>query len=445
MPVLNPFVYGKPVPPGRFVGRQEAVRTVFSRLHNGESTAVVGEPHIGKSSLLKYAADEAVRTRWLGDACERQLLIEIDCHLLPGDFTPADFWRQALEPVPFVVTDAAVERQWATVEANDFGSFSLHRLFRLLAAAGWRVALVIDEFDLLLYHPTLRRAEFFGALRSLVVGTDGLSLVTASRLPLAALNRLTQELNQGGSPFFNMSTEVRLLPLSPDERRQLIDTALAEAGLVFGLADHLFVGELAGGHPFLVQVAAASLFDAAVAGGPPAERYDLAAAIFQERAAAHFDDFWAHLDPMAQTALVILALAELSGHLDGRVFDLGDLGQLEWYGPELERLERAGLVEQVAAAAGTIGPTRWEETGWRIGARGFIAWVADNAVASTRRTIAFEEWLAATERDGLLTSEQSATARTWVRRIPQGLITGAAQAAKLLLAESLRPHVTREG
>ena len=44
MPLLNPFLYGKPVPPPRFVGRREAVRTLFSRLNNGESTAIVGEP-----------------------------------------------------------------------------------------------------------------------------------------------------------------------------------------------------------------------------------------------------------------------------------------------------------------------------------------------------------------------------------------------------------------
>ena len=66
MPVLNPFLYGKPVPATRFVGRQEAVRTVFSRLFNGESTAIVGEPHIGKSSLLYYVADAGVRAEWLG-------------------------------------------------------------------------------------------------------------------------------------------------------------------------------------------------------------------------------------------------------------------------------------------------------------------------------------------------------------------------------------------
>jgi ABC-type phosphate/phosphonate transport system ATPase subunit len=63
MPLLNPFLYGKPVPPARFVGRRDAVRTLFSRLYNGESTAIVGEPHIGKSSLLRYVMDDDVRAQ----------------------------------------------------------------------------------------------------------------------------------------------------------------------------------------------------------------------------------------------------------------------------------------------------------------------------------------------------------------------------------------------
>src|SRR5512135_1795414 len=93
---LNPFLYGRPVPPTRFVGRADAARTIFSRLNNGESTAVVGEPHIGKSSLLAYVTDEGVRKEWLGDATGRHVFNQMDCHLMPGDFTPEDFWREAL-------------------------------------------------------------------------------------------------------------------------------------------------------------------------------------------------------------------------------------------------------------------------------------------------------------------------------------------------------------
>ena len=89
MPILNPFLYGRPVPPERHIGRQAAIHTLFSRLHNGESTAIVGEPHIGKSSLLRYVTDTEVRTHWLGEAVAKYVFTEIDCshaaaRLYPG-------------------------------------------------------------------------------------------------------------------------------------------------------------------------------------------------------------------------------------------------------------------------------------------------------------------------------------------------------------------------
>ena len=111
MPLLNPFLYGKPVPPARFVGRRDAVRTLFSRLYNGESTAIVGEPHIGKSSLLRYVMDDDVRAQWLDNVAPNHFFPEIDYHMLPRSHTPADFWRQALAALSLAVPDEAVARQ----------------------------------------------------------------------------------------------------------------------------------------------------------------------------------------------------------------------------------------------------------------------------------------------------------------------------------------------
>ncbi len=47
----QPFIYGRPVRPGEFLNREAELHTIFNRLRNCESTTVVGEPHIGKSSL----------------------------------------------------------------------------------------------------------------------------------------------------------------------------------------------------------------------------------------------------------------------------------------------------------------------------------------------------------------------------------------------------------
>ena len=72
---------------------------------------------------------------------------------------------------------------------------------------------MVDEFDVLLHHENFNTAEFFGALRSLAIQTDGLAMLTASRMMVGEMNRRSQEINPLGSPFFNNLIEVRLLPL----------------------------------------------------------------------------------------------------------------------------------------------------------------------------------------------------------------------------------------
>ena len=78
MPILNPFIYGKPVPTERHINRQLELGTLFSRLQNGETTAIVGEPRIGKTSLLQYLATPAIQQKKLGQKAERLIPVEID-------------------------------------------------------------------------------------------------------------------------------------------------------------------------------------------------------------------------------------------------------------------------------------------------------------------------------------------------------------------------------
>ena len=53
----NPFTFGNPIrDPARFYGRVEDIRQIVNRLRSSahESTSVVGERRIGKTSLLKH-------------------------------------------------------------------------------------------------------------------------------------------------------------------------------------------------------------------------------------------------------------------------------------------------------------------------------------------------------------------------------------------------------
>ena len=394
--MLNPFIYGKPVPTGRFVGRQEQVRVLFSRLYNGESTAIVGEPHIGKTSLLRYMADENTRREWIAQVFGQHVFVDMDCHLIPIDYGPPHLWAQVLESIQAFSTDAAVHDQCNLVIANQYGSLTLERLFKLLDKREWRVVLMIDEFDVLLKHPTFGTAEFLGALRSFATRTNGLVVVTASRLSIAQMNRLSMRNNPYGSPFFNNMTEVRLTCLDMHEAEHLIDSTLQKVGnaIAFTPEDRQFMYTLAGRQPFLLQVAAASLYDAMVTlaerkilGHGPIDlsrAYERAKILFQERSAAHFEDLTRALE--ANSADVIqehdridrnalrqsLETCFDSDELQALCFDIGvdyeDLGGDGLAAKALKLIlycQRRGLVDDLQRRCRVLRPhVNWRLENW---------------------------------------------------------------------------------
>ncbi len=365
---LNPFRYGKPVPPDRFIGREDALRTVFARINNGESTAVVGAPHIGKSSFLRYIHDERVRGNWLGKI-ERYVFVDFDCHLLPESYQPADFWREVLDRVAEAFPASPVLQQIEVVRQSGYGSFTLKRWFDLFGRAGNAIVLLVDEFDVLLGHPNFNTAEFFGALRSLAIQTDGLALVTSSRLPVAEMNRRSQEINSLGSPFFNNLIEVRLLPLRQAELDLLIDQALKGSSISFTPDDRAYIARASGRHPFLVQIACAAMFEAiAQSRGAPHQR-TVIDSMLQSWALDHFEDVWRHLTPDARRATLFLALMERPA-----TFDTSRLGNLAQYDTDMRWLTEGGLI----VTTDNVRCATWRGEHWRINAESFAHWIIDN-------------------------------------------------------------------
>ena len=199
--IASPFIYGRPVRPGEFLNREPELSTIFNRLRHGESTAVVGEPHIGKTSLLLQLADEATQQAYLGSDARCLVVSSLDLHPIGSDYSPAAFWEKTLEPLqkhPGHQTTGRLLRQ--TAEAN-YARQPLDRLFRNLAAQGRRLVFLLDEFERLLSHPNFQDPAFFALLRSLATRTGGLALITASRLSVAEMNERGNDLRgAAGSP-----------------------------------------------------------------------------------------------------------------------------------------------------------------------------------------------------------------------------------------------------
>jgi hypothetical protein len=369
--VFNPFRYGSPVPPERFIGRENTLNVLFSRLHHGESAVVVGGPHMGKSSLLRYVACEEVNSAWLAHGTLHIIPVEQDCHGLPGDYQPVDFWRDVLAVVAEQPLERKVKTQLTRVRQSDYGSFTLERFFKLLGQSGRQVLLLIDEFEVLLNHPHLNTPEFFGALRALAIKTDGLALIAASRLPVAELNRRTQQTT--GSPFFNFCIDVVLPPLSPADIGTLLDTALSQSDISFSDDDRHYIQRMSGRHPFLAQASAAALFEATRRETRGNERYTLASKLIQDWAGAHFDERWRYLDERVQQVLRTLAQAETRTSAGQIPADTG-VTDFEQYSYDLRKLEKEHLIEPSPDAEGFL----WRERRWHISAVSFAIWIAHN-------------------------------------------------------------------
>ncbi len=391
----NPFYYGNPVPPELFLGRKKELRRIVNRITgHAQSTAVVGEPRSGKTSLLLYLAAPAAREKLYGSEGKKIQFSFVDAHALGSKFDQAQFWTQALSPLHDITSSPALNEAYQTCKDNGFGAFVLERLFAQVQQAGRRLVLMIDEFDTLLHHEALNNAEFFGSLRSLASRAPALSLVIAARQPLSLLNDETQAFNRTGSPYFNFLSEYTLGPMTDKEILELLRHAAGR----FSLEERKFITQAAGAHPYLLQVAASALWEAYEDGEEDAaSRADLAARQLFEMAASMLKNTW-HLWP-AQTrmAMTAIALAQAPELLDRRQFKHKNLlKDMRDFVPELRTLEKQGFIYQAETMPG----------GWRIRPQVFLWWLTDELIRTVRDEQKFAEWLRTQELEGYLTKGQ---------------------------------------
>lgn len=428
----NPFIYGRPVRGKEHLGREKLLRTIFSRLRNGESTALVGEPHIGKTSLLFQIADLQTQKDY-GDEDDRRLLMaNVDLLAFGSQDSPLTFWQEALTPLSGLKIQS-VQNALEQAPRSGYSRQSLEALFRKLEERRCLLVLLLDEFERLLKHPNFKDPAFFAGLRSLSTRTGGLALVPASRLSVSDLNRMGRGLLDTGSPFFNQMLNLQVPPFEDNE----IDLLLAKAHPPFSEEETLFIRRAAGRNPYLLQAMAAAMVETP----PSRDRGEKAAEAFYKGVAAqYFNDLWEHMDSDARTIAVILALQELGGRALGGHFNFGEIERVDRYGPELQKLAERGLAERLETRRrGWIWDGKnllvWRGQRWGLGCAAFSWWVRDVHVAAARFLPAYDEWLRQKQYIGLLTQKQWDDAHALLRRIPASLLRGVGGLAKSLWDE----------
>ena len=339
----NPFTYGNPISdPARFFGRLREAEQVFSRLRNVEfeSSSLVGERRIGKTSLLNYLAHPNIR-RMYGLDPSKYLFVYVDLQMVNSDTTPARLWQQLLRQMARGGQNMEIRQVIEQTQAmGSIDSFALADVFDSLDENGQYVVFLLDEFENVTKNPNFGQ-DFFYSLRSLAIHHH-LSLITSSRHELIELCH-SEAIRS--SPFFNIFANINLRLFSEREAQQLISTSLAGTEVSFTDVEVTSIFRIAGYHPYFLQIACSFLFNAYAMKLDPNERLTFLQKAFREEARPHLEDYWRISNEQEKIVLTALALAERQRKADEYSFSIKQLQDLYARSDQtLAGLEKRGLV-----------------------------------------------------------------------------------------------------
>jgi hypothetical protein len=379
----NPFTYGNPISaPARFFGRKAEVEQVYTRLLNAEfeSSSIVGERRMGKTSLLNYIAHPSTAEAH-GLAPERYLFVYVDLQMVDQKTTPTRFWARLLRRVGRELADEELRAEFKqAIGQEEIDNYTLDDLFSLADEQDLHSILLLDEFENVTENANFD-TDFFYGLRALAIHHN-LALITASRQELITLCHSDAV---RASPFFNIFANVNLPAFDAEEARALVEQSLAETGVQFAPAELVLISDIAGSHPYFLQIAAHFLFAAHCKGGAAQERERYLLREFREEATPSLADYWHHSDDGEKIVLSALALLAKQGKAGKRRFSLGKLKELY----HRSELTLSWLEKRALIAAGEEGYTLFSSV--------FGNWIVAELTDVMADMQSYEEWLEANQ------------------------------------------------
>jgi len=373
MPV-NPFTYGNPISdPARFFGREREIEQVYSRLCNAEfeSSSLVGERRVGKTSLLNYLAHPDVRRKHGLDPA-KYIFVYVDLQMVDKATTPARLWQHLLRQMTRHCQDAQVKQIVEELRQEEtMDNFALADVFDRVDEIDQYVVLLLDEFENVTENSNFG-PDFFYGLRSLAIHHH-LSLITSSRRELIELCH-SEAIRS--SPFFNIFANINVGPLGEAEARQLITQSLQGTGTNFSEDETAAIFSIAGCHPYFVQAACYFMFEAYSKSLALDERVKYLLQGFREQATPHLEDYWHNSDDHEKLVMTVLALLERQSKSGQRAFGADQLQ--DYYARSdqtLSHLEKRSLVvpqpDGYALFSSALGEwVRGEITGNEVGEAG---------------------------------------------------------------------------
>ncbi len=375
----NPFTYGNPISdPRRFFGRAREVEQIFGRLRNEEfeSSSVVGDRRIGKTSLLNYLADPAIRAAH-GLEPERYNFLYVDLQMVDEAMGPEQLWRRLLVLMRRHCTVQGLAEVLATLERSGrLDTFDLDELFQEVDDKGLHIVFLLDEFERVTENVNFG-PDFYYGLRSLMI-RHKVALVTSSRLELI---ELCHSEAVKSSPFFNIFANINLRLFSEADWQFMVSRSLSGTGVRFSEPEIEQALDLAGLHPYFLQAACCLLYESHRMGLADAARKDFLAEYFRTEAIPHIVDYWHNSGDSEKIVLTAAALLEQAG-APRREFSLEDMQRVfSRSEPWVERLVKRGLLMSCGGRyrlfSSVLGP-----------------WILHQIAAEFSEEQSYHEWLA---------------------------------------------------
>ncbi|HLO84716.1 MAG TPA: ATP-binding protein [Nostocaceae cyanobacterium] len=248
----NPFVAAGIIEDLRlFVGREDELRQIISRMEGAQPTSIniYGEKRIGKSSLLYHFF---LTWEYRVQSPSRYVVIYLSLQNVQCQ-TENQFYQAIADELlksATVVNNSALS-QVLQVTPLDRGKFS--DAVREWKKLGVLPVLCLDDFKTLFENKTEFNNGFYDNLRSLM-NSNSLMLVIATNKVLD----FYIDKNQLTSPFSNLFHMIKLGELKKDEVEDLLRlpaSTVHNTLAVLSLDEQRLCQQLAGSHPFLLQLA----------------------------------------------------------------------------------------------------------------------------------------------------------------------------------------------
>lgn len=250
----NPFAgYGRIVRGDRFIGRKESLRVINSRInpHNPANLAIIGQPRSGKSSLVYEALierkDEFVERKLI------PILVTISTYEQSEDFFQALVDECLDEFKNLGKVDEGIRR--AADRACEHGLLwnerhrKIQRFFKKVRETGYRILLILDEFDSARYLFKDSVSDFQKLRELAYQPAFGVILVTTSRRSIETI-----ELQTGGISTLSGIFQHHYLGMFEDKDIQVFFDRLKSADIELSEELKSDILSYCGGYPYLLDM-----------------------------------------------------------------------------------------------------------------------------------------------------------------------------------------------